>query len=269
MGVDWIPCRVEPDCPKDELCRLVNLEAVHFRAGGSSLTMQLDPSLRLSEAEREVIHEAYAEHGPLHRRLLFKRDSHRIAVVCSEVLFPVEWRIDAERTIPPWELDDQLAGWESYREEVRQGRHEVFVRQLYHFDCINRLVTIDLANLVAVASHSLTAAGRWATLPEVSASRREILAAPILTLPAPPRWPSGGGALDPAGAELAFAKVESAVIAWNRAVERGNYRLGVPRRPLPFDQWVADRLDDGWFPSFIAWVEPWRRGGYGLYRDCE
>ncbi|MGL6097391.1 MAG: hypothetical protein ACRC7O_16520, partial [Fimbriiglobus sp.] len=69
--------------------------------------------------------------------------------------------------------------------------------------------------------------------------------------------------------ERGFASVESAVVAWNHAVQRGNFKLRRPRRPPAFEDWIAARLNDGWFASFLAWVEPWKRGEYGLYRDCE
>jgi hypothetical protein len=229
----------------------------------------LDPRIQFSEVERERIRQAYLEPGPLHRRLLFKHESHRVSVISSEVLFPIEWRIDAERTILPWELGDQLAEWQRYREEVEQGRHRPFLQQLYIYACLHEFVTVDLANFIAVVQRSPTATGNWAERPEVVACRDEVLAAPILTLPVPPRWPSGGGESDLMATERAFAKVESSVSAWNRAVQRGNVRLRLPRRPLPFEQWIATRLDDGWYSSFLDWVEPWKRGGYGLYRDCE
>jgi hypothetical protein len=269
MGVDWVPCRVEAGCPTEELCELVRREALHFRTNGASMASVFDPRIQFSEAERERIRQAYLELGPLHRRLLFKRDSHRVAVISSEVLFPIEWRIDAERTILPWELGDQLAEWQSYREEVEQGRHRPFLRQLYIYACLHELVTVDLANLIGVVQHSLTTTGSWAGRPEVVACRDEVLAAPILTLPPPPQWPAGGGESDQTAAEHGFAKVESSVRAWNNAVQRGNYRLRLPRRPLPFEPWIAARLNDEWYSSFLAWVEPWKCGGYGLYRDGE
>jgi hypothetical protein len=203
------------------------------------------------------------------RRLLFKRESHRVSVIGSEVSFPIEWRIVAERTILPWELGDQLAQWQSYRDEVKQGRHRPFLRQLYIYACLDELVNVDLANFIPVVRRSLTATGSWAKRPEVVACQDEVLAAPILTLPPPPDWPAGGGESDLAAAERAFAKVESSVRAWNHAVQRGNVRLRLPRRPLPFEQWIAARLSDRWYSSFRGWVEPWKCGGYGLYRDCE
>jgi hypothetical protein len=121
MGVDWIPCRVETGCSNEELCEIVRREAIHFRTGGFSMASGLDPRIQFLEAEREAIRQSYLELGPLHRRLLFKRDSHRVSVISSEVLFPIEWRVDAERSILPWELSDLLAKWQSYREEVRLG----------------------------------------------------------------------------------------------------------------------------------------------------
>jgi hypothetical protein len=269
MGVDWIPCRVEAGCPTDELCELVRREALHFRTGGCSLASGLDPRIQFSEEELERIRLAYLELGPLHRRLLFKRESHRVSVISSEVLFPIEWRIEAERTILPWELGNQLTEWKSYREDVEQGRHCPFLRQLYLYACLHELVTVDLANFIPLVQHSLTATGSWAKRPEVVACRDEVLAAPILILPPPPQWPAGGGEPDLSLAERAFAKVESSVSAWNNAVRRGNVRLRLPTRPPAFEEWIAARLNDGWYSSFLAWVKPWKCGGYGLYRDCE
>ena len=150
MGVDWIPCRVEASCPTEELRELVQREALQFRTGGSSMASGLDPRIQFSEAERERIRQAYLQLGPLHRRLLFKHGSHRVSVISSEVLFPIEWRIHAERTILPWELGEQLAEWQSYREEVKQGQHRPFLRQLYIYACLHELVTVDLANFMPV-----------------------------------------------------------------------------------------------------------------------
>ena len=285
MGVDWIPCRVESGYSNEELCEIVRREAIHFRTGGFSMAAGFDPRIHFSEAEREATRQSYLEAtrqsyleatrqsylelGPLHRKLLFKRDSHRVSVISSEVLFPIEWRVDAERTFLPWELSDQLAKWQTYREEVRLGGSSPFLRQLYIYTCLHELVTVDLANFISVVQHSLTATGSWAKRPEVAACRDAVLAVPILTLPPPPRWPAGGGESDVTAVDRGFAKVELSMIAWNSAVQRGNLRLRLPRRPLPFEQWVAARLEDEWFSAFLTWAEPWKCGGYGLYRDCE
>jgi hypothetical protein len=162
MGVDWIPCRVEADCSKEELCELVRREAMHFRASGSSMATLLDPRISFSKAEQERIRQAYLELGPLHRRLLFKRESHLVSVIGSEELFSIEWRHDAERTILPWELCDQLAQWQNYREEVARGKHRPFLQQLYIYARLHELVTVDLANFIPLVQRALTATSSWA-----------------------------------------------------------------------------------------------------------
>lgn len=253
MGVDWIPCRVEADCPKDELCELVRREAMHFRTTGWSWATSLDPRISFSDPEREHIRQAYLELGPLHRRLLFKYyASHRVNVISLETLFPVEWRLDAERTILPWELDEQLARWQGYREDVAEGNHRPFLEQLYVFVQFHDFVTVDLYNFLTLVQHSLTATGGWAQTPEVVACRSAILAEPILTLPPPPRWPDGDGPADLSAVDRAFATIDSAVRAWNDVVRRGNYRSRPPERPPGFEQWVAGRLADEWYPAFLA-----------------
>jgi hypothetical protein len=269
MGVDWIPCRAEADCPRDELSELVRREALHFQTNGSSMASLLDPRITFSETEEERIRQAYLEIGPLHRRLLFKNESHRVSVIGSHELFPIEWRIAAERTILPWELSDQLARWQGYREEVSRGEHQSFLRQLYIYVRLRELTVVNLANLMKLVQSSQTATGSWAKRPEVVACREEILAATILTLPSTPRWPDGEGETDLSLVEHAVAKVASLVDAWNRAVQRGNVKLRLPSRPLEFDRWIAAGLENEWYLSFLTWVEPWRQGGYGLYRDCE
>jgi hypothetical protein len=269
MGVDWIPCRVEAGYTREEMCELVRLEAAHFRMSGSSSAALLDPRIRFSEVERAEIQRAYTARGPLHRRLLLKLDGHRVSVITQEELFPIEWRIDAERTILPWELAEQFSAWRSYRDEIGRGMHQAYLRQLYIYVQIHALVSVEVYNLTWVARSSLTATGSWARRPEVGACRDELLAGEILALPQPPCWPDGGAEPDVRVVQRAFERVESAISAWNRVVQRGNKCVRPPKRPPGFDEWVANRLRDGWYLSFLVWLEPWRRGGYGLYRDCE
>lgn len=269
MGVDWIPCRVEAGYQTDELCELVRREALHFRTSDFSMATIIDPRIQFPDTERERIRQAYLEPGPLYPKLLFKQESHRVSVISSEELYPIEWRIDAERTILPSELGEQLAEWQNYREEVKKGGHRPFLQNLYVYVRLHELVTVDLANLISVMQQSRATTGSWATRPEVVACRDQLLGEPLLTLPPPPRWPAGDYQSDLSLVEQGFARVESAVVAWNHVVQRGNARLRLPRRPPAFEDWITLRINDPWYASFLAWVEPWERGGYGLYRDCE
>ncbi len=175
MGVDWIPYRVEAGCSREELRELVRLEAAHFRLSEFSSATQLDPRLRLSEAEEGEVRRAYAESGPLNRQLLFKCESHRTSVVTQKDIFPVEWRTDAERTILPWELAGQLSAWQDYLDEIKQGGHRAYLRQLYVYQHLQDLKTVEVENLVSVAKKSLTASGIWALRPEVGVCGNKVL----------------------------------------------------------------------------------------------
>src|SRR5262245_61791549 len=258
MGVDWVPCRVEAGYTREEMHELVRLEAAHFRMSGWSSAATLDPRIRFSEADQVEVQRAYTDRGPLHRRLLFKRDSHRVSVIAQEELFPIEWRIEAERTILPWELGEQLSAWQGYRDEVGRGMHQAYLRELYVYVQIHGLVTVEVENLTSVVRSSLTATGSWARRPEVGACRDELLAGEIVALPRPPTWPGAGAEPDLLVVQRAFERVESAIRGWNSAVQRGNKCVRPPKRPPGFDEWVANRLRDGWYPSFLVWVEPWK-----------
>ena len=229
-----------------------------------------NPRLCYTEAERESARNAYlAAGGPLYQRLLFKSESHRISVIGSNELFPIEWRLDAERTILPWELKSQLAIWEGYRREVSEGRHRPFLEQLYIYDRLWELVEIDLSNFIGLVESSETSTGSWATRPEVVDCRAAIMARPMITLPPQPRWPNGESESDISVVEDSVARLRAVVSAWNDVVQRGNKRGRLPKQPLAFDDWVASSLRNEWYFSFLDWVKPWVEGGYGLYRDCE
>jgi hypothetical protein len=101
------------------------------------------------------------------------------------------------------------------------------------------------------------------------ACRDQLLAGEIVALPPPPPWPGADAESDLSVVQRVFERVESAIRGWNRAVQRGNKGVRPPTPPPGFDEWVANRLRDGWYCSFLEWVEPWKQGGYGLYRDCE
>lgn len=271
MGVDWVPCRVEAGCQTEEMNELVRREALHFRAHGFSNASHLDPRIRFTTEEQERIRQAYVEMGPLYEKLLLKYDYHRISAVRMEELFPIEWRIGCERTILPWELADVIGQWLGYRHEVSRGEHRPYLQQLYIHIHLRELVTEYWAKLISIVEHSLETTGNWATRSEVEACRAEILSEPIMTYTHPPRWPDWkeGEPLELALVEQVFDKVESKAKAWNTVVKRGNYRVQHLKRPPALEEWIASRLSDERFASFVTWLEPWKAGGYGLYRDCE
>lgn len=269
MGTDWIPCRIEPGCSREQLSEHVRREAAHFRIGGGSHTTDIDPRVPYDEAEAAEIRQSYQEFGPLHRHLLLKIASHRIYVITWEELFPIEWRLDSQRTILPWELPDQIEIWQSYRRDVASGMHRPFLRELYVYDHLCSLKSIDVANFVSVVESSRTSNASWAARPEVASFRDEILSAPLVTRPLPPQWPHGGSCLFEEQLKSTYARVDAAVTRWNEVVQRGNKRAHRPKSPLEFEAWIAYRLKEEWFGSFLDWAKPWVDGGYGLYRNNE
>lgn len=268
MGVDWIPCRIDVGISLDELREHVRREALHFQTGYSNSSI-VDPAICFSEDERIKIREQYLQYGPLHEKLLFKRASHRVSVITSEVLFPIEWRINAQRTILPMELDDQCNTWQNYLDEVRNGRHRSFLRRLWIYDYLRELANVDLENLKTMIKRSEESTGSWSTHSDLLICRNEIAAEAVLACPDAPTWLIESEDLDPMVAQVEFSKVSRLVARWNATVKRGNYKLPSPKSILDFEQWLAMRLKNDWFGSFLTWLEPWRKGRYGLYRDCE
>jgi hypothetical protein len=266
MGVDWIPCKIEPRYSREEIEAAVRCEAIFFRM--HSFASSLIPPLSFSDAERAEIEKARQELGDYYDRFLFKQTSHRTSVVTCEELFPIEWRMDAERTILPWELESELQKWQRYRTEVAEGRHAGYLRQLYVYERLREFNQFDLANLLCAVNATLGKTAAWAKRPEMMNCRDEILKRNLLDVPPWPRWPDGGGVSDVSLVLQAYQRVDAIICRWNEAVQRGNMRSTRPKKPLGFEDWVASRLNDQWFPRFLEWVEPWRRGEYGLFRDC-
>lgn len=269
MGADWIPCRIDDGISLDELREHVRREALHFQTGGFFISSLIGPATNFSEDERSQIREQYLQYGPLHEKLLFKRASHRVSVVTSEALFPIEWRIDAQRTILPSELDDQCNAWQNYLDEARNGGYRKFLRRLWIYDYLRELANVDLENLKSMMKRSEEATGSWSTQRNVQICRNEIAAEASISNPDAPTWLIESEDMDPMIAQVEFLKISRLVARWNETVTRGNYRLPSPRRIMEFEQWIAMRLKNDWFNCFLTWVEPWRKGSYGLYRDCE
>jgi hypothetical protein len=278
MGIVWFPCRVEPGIGREEIDRLVRIEARMFLAAGGRLTSELERLVKFTEPEREEIARAYREAGRLDGRLLFKRTSHHVYAITDEELFPLEWRMDAYRTFPPWELPGQVETWQAYRAQVARGGHRASLLRLLLYLRSNALADYFRGSLIGAAERSLAATSSWARQPEFGAIRDRILTTPCPEVLAPPVWQEladqplwHAPAADGQFQELRnrYEQVAELAKTWNATVQRGNRRVELP---LPFpdlEEWIARRFADDRYARFLTWLEPWVRGGYGLYRDCE
>jgi hypothetical protein len=278
MGIDWFPCRVEPGISREEIDRLVQIEARMFLAADGRLTEELQRLVKFTEHEREEIERAYQEAGRLDGRLLFKHCSHRVYVITYEELFPLEWRLNAYRTILPWELPRQVEAWQAYREQVARGSHRAYLLRLLLYLRSCALAFYFQESLVYAADRSLAATSSWAKQPEFCAVRNRVLNSPCPEILPPPVWRDLADQplrrppdQDEQFQELSYAYDRVAELAktWNATVQRGNRRVDLPPSFPDLEDWITKRLSDDWYTRFLGWLDPWLRGGYGLYRDNE
>jgi hypothetical protein len=278
MGIDWFPCRVEPGIPREEIDRLVQLEARMFLAVGGNLCSDLQRLVKFTETQRVEIDRAYSVAGRLKDRLLFKWTSHRVYVITYEELFPLEWRLDAYRTIPPWELPGQVETWQAHRVQVAQGGHRAYLLQLQMYLRSNAFSDYFRDTLIGAAERARAATSNWGRQPDFCALRDRILASPCPEVLPPPVWEelrfhslTHLPAKDEQLQQLRGTQDHLAELAktWNAVVQRGNRHVELPPPVPDLEEWIACCLADGWYARFLAWLEPWVRGGYGLYRDNE
>lgn len=117
--------------------------------------------------------------------LLFKHDSHRVGAVGAWEILPVEWRLDAYRTILPDELPGQLKKWMDYRTAVIDGSFRGYLEETLLYVCQIRLGE-QLLQAKATVQRSLDRTPSWVDRPEVIAARAAIS---ILSEPEPPKPP--------------------------------------------------------------------------------
>jgi hypothetical protein len=275
MGVDWIPFRIEPGVSREEITRLATDEARRFRASRDWIDFDLHSLVDDSDLPPAPPPREDASIGPLGDLLLFKSTSHRVNVITGDDLFPLEWRLDAYRTILPWELPEQLERWRTYREEVARGKHRGYLLDLLNYVRRRALADFFREQLTGMIQLSAGSTSHWATQPALVVLREKLITCSPPVVPTPPAWSQrlehepNTDCLDRLLAE--FARVKGFVQAWNDTVKRGNRKISFwPDDPaLGLEAWVAEHLGIPWFGSFFAWVKPWVERGYGLYRDCE
>ncbi|PQO27868.1 hypothetical protein [Blastopirellula marina] len=276
MGVDWIPCRAEPEIDEHVLADAVEREYEAFLKNAGWVHFDLWPLMGLDPWCSLEEHDVPSKGFRLADLLLFKQNSHRVSAVTGWEVLPLEWRLEAYRTILPGQLPAQFQQWSRFRAEVVAGRHRPYLERLFWY-----LRTIKLGSCLQAASElaakSRTATASWTDRPEVIAARDNLLNLSVLPVPTPPRWDcatSAEDSLDQFGQELQqkTAHFQEAATQWNTAVKRGNWRIDL-RWNVPefdFEVWIQQNTEPGiFFDSFVEWVEPYLTQGYGLYRDCE
>jgi hypothetical protein len=278
MGIDWYPCRVEPGVNREEIDRLVEVESFCYWTGHGGVYRDLQPFVTLRESDIAAMEAEYRKLGRLKDRLLFKMTSHRVTIVSGNEVFPLEWRLRAFGTFLPWALPNQVERWESYRQEVLNGEHRAYLQELMIYLEFSDLKVFFQESLRSLAKIALKCKDSWATRPELGNVRDKILAEPCPTVPPPPLWPDRAGlplarsALDDERFQAlrsSHHRLTELAQEWNSVVRRGNRRCQLPKPLLSLEEWIAKWQPSEGFSSFLVWLQPWLKGGYGLYRDCE
>jgi hypothetical protein len=283
MGVDWIPCRIEPNVAEEVVARAAKLESERFCADGGWISHELWPFAGkdpLEEWVRGELRNNPMNEGATQRLqsiadlLLLKNNSFRVNVIGDLKIFPLEWRKAAYRTILPSELPAQFRKWVTFRDEVRAGNHRTYLSDVLIYCREVELARYQLEDFGGIKNSEGSSAS-WAQRPESIAARENLLALPKPTTPRPPKWCcdyiADASARSDRLADLQTRRQQLCKLArdWNEASRRGNWKIADPVIIPEVEDWIGEQLKSDWFDEFTVWIEPWIDGGYGLYRDCD
>lgn len=272
MGVDWYPCRL------DEGVKRESLEAAIRLSHQSFLLAQDDPKLApfiesVTGKDKPIDLDDKTAEWP-DDLLLMKFDSHRVTVICSNPVFPAEWRVDTYRTFAPWELPDVVAKWKQHAHEIRNGKHLAYLFEWFLYESTVEIVE-GYKQLKALADSSETEDAKWTRNPELVKVRSEIQAIECPKLLPPPAWEHWSDASnEPSGEDAReqemlhqFHSLEALNSRWNRF---GRKRMQPLSSFVSFDWKEQDysKRSQEWLQEFFVWVDRLVEQGYGLFRDC-
>jgi hypothetical protein len=288
MGVDWFRATVKPGVDRSRLEQLVEQQAVAFQSmyGWNSVACQDADGVRnallgklhagmyrsASDAIRELLDfpgwdrsEGCAEDIP---DLI---PCCRVNPITNNVTFPPLWRMRAHRTILAERLGDQLAQWQAWAEQVAQGDHDEYIRELhmhvssdwmkYHWSCLREAATA-----------SLSPSGEWAKKPELVEVREQILRLPepFVFMPRIDPEETAHEADDNARYEALFAEIRRLIDltrAWNYNVKKHRaIKYYESCYHMSLDDF-RDQARDAWLQDFFLWAERCAASGFALYLD--
>lgn len=263
MGLDWIPCRIEPGLDPESVRVAAQLEFERFVKRSSYVEEDLRLLIGRSPFHDDEQDDNKTEPVSLADLLLFKLDSHRVYVISRCVILPPAWRLDGFRTILPSELRGFVCKWSTWMDEVRAGQHreqlDSFMRQAESIQ-IGLKIRDDVEDCLAMLSRQgdsahLNAIGK--DLENLSTTFQSAVVQNGGPLP----WPQ---------IRETHQSLSELIRSWNSIVMRGDQRL-ILLEPIPeLEVWITNHQPAGdWFIEFLKWVKPYVDGGYGLYRDCE
>lgn len=274
MGVDWYPCKLD-----ENIDRAVFDAAVKLNHRCFLFWQERDewyPYLNWSKDERDRLQKEAKNSAELSDSLVFKFDSHRVTVIGNNVTFPVEWRMDAFRTIPPWELPDMVDKWKTHWNQVIEGKHRGYLFEWFLYELLLKLrnTHIDLIDLTRAIE---TEDANWTKSEQLADVRDQVYSLLVPDLLPPPIWSNWQNKSDysvqhfsdPRYLNLTtqFEIFEEVHEKWNRFGRSRTQRLSTY---LEFDwlKYEQGIVDNEWPQEFFDWVQPYIDRGFGLYRDC-
>ena len=274
MGVDWYPCRLDEGVDRKSLEDAIHLSHRCFLLHQDRV--ELLPYINPSDQERDQIdRETKSSDWPTDL-LLVKLNSHRVTVISNNRIFPAEWRVDALRTIAPWELPDLVARWKKHSAEIQNGMHRAYLYEWFLYESMVELKT-GYEELIALAISTESEDAKWTKNANLAKVREEIKALSVPDLLKPPIWEDWKQRSsekpetenDSRHHDL-LAQLDSLEEINGRWNQFGRKRMQLLNSYLNFDWTSADYSTNSqdWLQEFFGWVDPLVKQGYGLYRDC-
>jgi hypothetical protein len=284
MGQDWVRAHLRNDAPLEEVARLVREQArASYDLRGyweSHYDFRKEvPPLDDTDAHRRfgACFEALVRYvrdedrpagdGPAELRRTYQVTRNRV--------FPPEWRTQATRSFLPRELRAHVRAWRTYIEQLRQGQHRGYLRELFAHDLSLDVVSF-WRQLRSRAERARERTNRWAQKPEVVDVRERILSTPEPPFhPAPvwAVWRDAPDAFEPRTIDTYHTLEKSGPYAqllreWNRRVASNNrvsphfWNSPVGQEPL---EWQLRATTGPDMDDFFDWLEPAGADGMLLY----
>lgn len=198
----------------------------------------------------------------------------RVGAISGNPVFPPIIRMNALRTFVPDALPEQVNAWKQWCEQVAGGLHVDYLRRLWAYETSMSLNHFG-TELRRVASLSRQETANWASRPELTAVRDDILEGPVWeVLPAPVFIPNAESTVQPmVGSDEMFDSIWQAVRdlvqltrEWDRQV-KGRWKLRYYEDYYEtFEQFLAHAKTD-WISEFFAWADRCCSEQMGLFLD--
>jgi hypothetical protein len=292
VGVDWARGRLKEPVDRDRLEALIEQQATSFQSIWSLFsraTTDIDP-LRPRLMERIHLPAYLAASNSLSALFSFAdwdddkncpadhpelRSGFRISALVHNDIFPPLWRVRAIRTILTDQILDQIQHWRTWTDQVIDGVHDAYLRELYLFETSDFL-HYHWSYLLGCATQAIERepSADWVKDVELLAIRETILnfGEPVVPYARidpddKPRDDSEISEEDCRSLSEEVAKLLQLTRDWNARVPKSwqvpdyesNYSLTF--------EIFKNLARDPWLMEFFEWAESCAHQGFSLYLE--